>query len=312
MLSNTYSAINNNHYIYNPFNTTLGVVQGSVISPLLYGVFVNDLITELDASHQGIYVNTHHIPCLLYCDDIILTTDSLSKLKKLLLICENHSKLWNYQFNPKKCNLITHNVKEPINKILSTQTSQNKKKIQKEYINQIPFYYKNHSLKNITSAPLILLKYLYKTHYVYGYDINGIKRYWSINVFEKHMRKTITEYFKIHKKETNIQFLIYWKSLNIESPIAKMKNECKMYNKKIKYKSCCRYLGAQLCDIDQKCIISESKTTDRFIKRMFLKENQLLHSLQIHYAKIHLNIKLPLIKTFFLAYTEIFAKYYQV
>ena len=113
---------------------------------------------------------------------------------------------------------------------------------------------------------------------------------------------------KIHKSESNLQFLIYWKNLHMKPPIAKMKDECQLYNSKLKYKSSCRYLGAQLCDNDTKCIISETKTTNRFIKRMFLKENQLLHSLQLHYAKIHLNIKLPLIKTFFLAYTEIFAQ----
>ena len=62
MLNNTYSAVCNNHYIYNPFNTTLGVVQGSVISPLLYGVFVNDLITELDTSNKGIHIGKFHIP----------------------------------------------------------------------------------------------------------------------------------------------------------------------------------------------------------------------------------------------------------
>ena len=128
MLSNTYSAVCNNHYIYNPFNTTLGVVQGSVISPLLYAVFVNDLITELDDSNQGIHIGKFHIPCLLYCDDIILTSNNLSQLKKLLQICENHSKLWNYQFNPKKCNLITHNIKNQSMTFLDKQYNIKKNK----------------------------------------------------------------------------------------------------------------------------------------------------------------------------------------
>ena len=175
MLTHTSSAVCDNHYIYDPFDTTLGVVQGSVISPLLYGVFVNDLITNLDKSDKGIKIEKFHIPCLLYCDDIILTTDNLDALKELLQICENHSMLWNYQFNPKKCNLITHNIKEPIISILSKVNHVNITELQKEYVNQIPFYYKNHSLNIITTAPLVLLKYCPKKQYVCGYDIKGIK-----------------------------------------------------------------------------------------------------------------------------------------
>ena len=71
MLANASSAISDDRHIYNHFDTTLGVVQGSVISPVLYGVFINDLIESLDDFKSGCYIFGYHIPCLLRCDDII-------------------------------------------------------------------------------------------------------------------------------------------------------------------------------------------------------------------------------------------------
>ena len=71
---------------------------------------------------------------------------------------------------------------------------------------QVRFYYKNHSLNRPHIAPLILLKYYFKTHKIYGYDIYGVKRFWSINIFSKKMRQTILNYFKLHKNESNIRF----------------------------------------------------------------------------------------------------------
>ena len=97
-------------------------------------------------------------------------------------------------------------------------------------------------------------------------------------------------------------------NLPIRSPIDEFKSSSFIYGKKIKYKPVCRYLGAKSYDKDSNCLISESKTNNSFVRRMFAKEHQLLHNLYINYSKIHLNIKLPLIKSFFLAYTEIFAQ----
>lgn len=308
MLCNTSSAINDNHHIYNPFNTTLGVVQGSVISPILYGIFINDLIIKLDDSNLGSHIFNHHIPCLLSCDDIILTSNCMENIHQLLSICEQHSLQWNYKFNIKKCNLITHNVHEPIQEIITFSTKDHHVSISNEFHNQIPFYYKNNSLVTITSTPLVLTHYYSNTQYVKGYDLQGIRRYWSINVFHKKLRNTIISFFTLHNDDSNIQFLIYWNHLPISSPIDKFKSSSFIYNKKIKYKSICRYLGAKLYDKDDHCLISETKTNKNFIKRMFAREHQLLHNLHLNYTKIHLNIKLPLIKSFFLAYTEIFAQ----
>ena len=311
MLLDTSSGLKNeNELLINPFDTTLGVVQGSVLSPILYGVFINDLVEELDDSKLGTTYQQHHIPCLLYCDDIILTANDQASIIALLKICERHSKKWNYAFNPTKCNIITNNVQEPLQNLILHRNRKREQLIQKEYLNQMPFYYKNSSIIVQQTAPLILQKYFFETHHVHGYDTKGIMRYWSINVFNKKLRKTIYDFFVANKDITHIQFLIHWQNLkpSFISKKAQFRSITKLYNKKLKYKNTCRYLGAQLCDQNPLGIISDKKTNKSFVKRMFAKEHQLLHNLQLNYVRIHLNIKLPLIKTFFLAYTEIFSQ----
>ena len=73
MLENTRAGIKNDTGIEHIFETKKGVVQGGVISPLLYGVFINDLLDELTQSGLGFRVNNQNIPGLAYCDDIVLT-----------------------------------------------------------------------------------------------------------------------------------------------------------------------------------------------------------------------------------------------
>ena len=92
-----------------------------MLSPILYGVFVNDLLQELDETNDGYKLFQHHVPALFYCDDMIITTDDPNKLLKLLKMCEAHSIKWQYKFNAAKCNLITHNVEHPFQEILEMQ-----------------------------------------------------------------------------------------------------------------------------------------------------------------------------------------------
>jgi Reverse transcriptase (RNA-dependent DNA polymerase)/Endonuclease-reverse transcriptase len=85
-----------------------GVLQGSLLSPLLYSVFINDLAEALNASgiKSGISIGGRLYRLLLYADDIVLMANSKSSLQKMLLICENHSEAKRYRFNVSKCEVV--------------------------------------------------------------------------------------------------------------------------------------------------------------------------------------------------------------
>ena len=307
MLKNTKSALKTKYEIDKQFQTITGVIQGSVLSPLLYGVFINDLLEQLDNSKLGVNILNEHIPALFYCDDIILITDNTTNLKKLLNICQNHSIKWHYNFNPKKCNIISNNYIEPIQEMITNNNTHRNQILQQEFETQIPFYYKTHH-KNTIIAPLIIEQKINSQTYR-GYNIKGIKTYWNINIFNKKLRNSIIKFFNNPDITPNHKYIIHWKNLPNFHKSEKqwMRNNLTLYGKFVKYKNNCRYLGAQLCDTN-KGIISDHLTNKSFTKRLFSKEYQLLNTIQMQFRDIHLNVKIPLIRTFFLAYTEIFGQ----
>lgn len=74
---------------------TRGLPQGSVISPVLFNLFIDDIVLRLHPAER--------YKMLLYADDILLFCYSKQSLQKYLNKVEAHSLENNYRFNPKKC-----------------------------------------------------------------------------------------------------------------------------------------------------------------------------------------------------------------
>lgn len=90
-----------------PFALEAGVLQGSVLSPLLYSVFIDPLAYKLrDGPALPLPRNDEQINCLLYADDVVLMAKSRRELAKLLAIAEADSIARGYRFSPSKCAVI--------------------------------------------------------------------------------------------------------------------------------------------------------------------------------------------------------------
>jgi len=76
------------HTLSDTFTAMNGLPQGSILSPILFNVYVSDLSTELLRSGVGCYVGDTLVNHLMYADDICLVCPSVKALQRLISICE--------------------------------------------------------------------------------------------------------------------------------------------------------------------------------------------------------------------------------
>jgi len=84
------------------FPVRSGVRQYSVLSPSLFSVFMNLIIVNIRSHDLGCYINRTLITCILYADDIILLSASLSVLQNMLHIVNNTAGEMLLEFNANK------------------------------------------------------------------------------------------------------------------------------------------------------------------------------------------------------------------
>ena len=91
------------------FKASNGVKQGGILSPILYCVYTDDLLLELQKSGVGCYIGPYFYGAFAYADDIILLCPSLKGTQEMLDICEKYAAQHNILFNAKKSQLLVVN-----------------------------------------------------------------------------------------------------------------------------------------------------------------------------------------------------------
>jgi hypothetical protein len=86
----------------------VGLPQGSVLSPLLYDVYINGLHEALEKANLGISVYGRLVPLLLFADDIVLLASTPAMLRKMLVVVEEYATKWIFEVNHFKCGLSVH------------------------------------------------------------------------------------------------------------------------------------------------------------------------------------------------------------
>ena len=84
------------------FGCLNGVKQGGVLSPILFTVYIDELLMKLRSSGFGCYIDDTFVGALGYADDVTLMSPSIRGLKQMVHICETFAAEYNIKFNEKK------------------------------------------------------------------------------------------------------------------------------------------------------------------------------------------------------------------
>ena len=102
MYCNGYAHIKSNGLLSEAIPSEVGVRQGDILSPNLFNLFINDLPKCLSDSADCPKLGNRSIKCLLYADDLVIFSHSLSGLQVQLDHLSTYCKNWGLEINLKK------------------------------------------------------------------------------------------------------------------------------------------------------------------------------------------------------------------
>ena len=76
------------------------------MSPLLFALYIDDLIQELNAKETGVIYGDGMLSTLLYADDIVLIAPNELTLQSMIMIVEKWCKTWQMSLNVDKTNIV--------------------------------------------------------------------------------------------------------------------------------------------------------------------------------------------------------------
>jgi hypothetical protein len=96
-----------NGIVSDTFRASCGVRQGGVLSPVLFAVYVDELITKLKDLRLGCFIGEMYYGCVMYAVDLIVMSSSIMLLQRMVDICVAHAENdLNMLFNVKKSAVI--------------------------------------------------------------------------------------------------------------------------------------------------------------------------------------------------------------
>ena len=82
------------------FNVEQGVAQGCSLSPILFSVFINDLLKEVEQVELGIQLSSGKtFGGMLFADDFVGVSDSKESLQKFIDVVYSYCSKWRLRAN---------------------------------------------------------------------------------------------------------------------------------------------------------------------------------------------------------------------
>jgi hypothetical protein len=87
------------------FTVTKGTRQGSLLSPLLFNIFIDQLLVDLKCMSPGVWIGSTHLNSFAYADDVSVFSGTAPGLQNLIDRCASYASTWRFKFgvNKTKC-----------------------------------------------------------------------------------------------------------------------------------------------------------------------------------------------------------------
>ena len=102
-----------------PFLVSNGVKQGGVLSPILFIVYLDELIACLRSAGVGCYMGRHFVGAPSYADDLTLLTPTKYSMYTLLKVTSDFAQEYDVKFNAAKCQLVVLGPNGPVDDQIS-------------------------------------------------------------------------------------------------------------------------------------------------------------------------------------------------
>ena len=84
----------------------IGVRQGCVMSPMLFNLYLEELIVRIRKARIGVEIGGERLGCLTYADDVVLMAERKEEMEELLHIAHTYGREWDLKFSVKKCKVM--------------------------------------------------------------------------------------------------------------------------------------------------------------------------------------------------------------
>ena len=84
------------------FTSINGIRQGSIASPIMYCVYMDELLKRLELQGYGCWMGHHYVGSVCYADDLTLISPTVNALRQMIHICEQYATDYGVQYNSSK------------------------------------------------------------------------------------------------------------------------------------------------------------------------------------------------------------------
>jgi hypothetical protein len=100
------ACIVNESKISDLFEVNNGVKQGGILSPFLFNLFIDELITSCVELNLGSKIFDINTSVISFCDDMNILSPTIKQAQLLLDVCSQYGENWKIKFNPNKSKVI--------------------------------------------------------------------------------------------------------------------------------------------------------------------------------------------------------------